>query len=109
MWEIEMKWFTYTALAAAVMSLSLTAVRADQPAAPAKPAAATAGVLTDESLKTMLENVGYQPKVEKVGNSNHYCITVQSGGIQFAVSLQISPNKEKLWAIVAVADLAPDA
>src|SRR5262249_34632744 len=105
-----MKRFTCTILSAALLSLSLSAYAsgAEQPA-PAKAAPANTGVLTDESLKAMLENLGYAPKLEKFNGSNLYCITVDGDGLRFSVSLQISPNKEKIWAIVAVADLAPDA
>lgn len=63
------------------------------------------GVLDDQALETMIKNLGYTPRLEKFNGSNLYWVDVDRQGIRFSISFQISPNKEKIWAIVSVSDL----
>lgn len=92
---------TVTTLFAAILTLTLgTALgRADQPAAKgAEPKVVLPpDVLTDESLKTMLENMGYTPKVEKTAKGNIYTITIKRGTWTYIIDLSLSPSKTKLW------------
>lgn len=107
--------FRMKTFAAAVVSLGLVGgLYADtkpaptdgQPPAPKIEAApANPGVLSDASLKEMLEKLGYDVKEEKNGASMIYWVEVDSGGLKYSVSLQVSPNKEKLWFIVPLSDV----
>ena len=58
------------------------------------------GVLTPATLKTILINLGYDPKEEKVGDSVIYWIAVQRGGLKYNVNVNISPNGQNVWATV---------
>ena len=108
-----MKMRAFKGLLAGVLALTfgVTLARADEPAPP-KQAPAPAGTapegktLTDEGLRAMLVNQGYKPTVEKVGTSNLYWVKISRDGVEYSVSFQISPNKEKLWIIVPLADIA---
>src|SRR5262245_109936 len=96
----------------AILALAFaTTIALADPPVPQKPGAAQQTVaegqiLSDEGLQTMLKNLGYKPTVEKVGTTTFHGITVVRDGISYFVSFQISPNKEKIWAIVALADIA---
>jgi hypothetical protein len=100
-------------LSAAILSLSLLpGLRAET-----KPAAtdgnppivktevkAAPGVLTDAKLKEMLETLGYEVREEKTKDGLLFWIDVTVDGLKYNVSLQISPNKEKIWGIIPLAD-----
>jgi hypothetical protein len=107
-----MKSIKSSTLLAGILALSFgTALaRADQPAPPKKieepkPVAVQGLVLTEEGLQTYLKNLGYRFNVEKMGESTIYWIKVSREGVEYSVSFQISPNKEKIWAIVPLADI----
>src|SRR5262249_16104482 len=100
-----------TLLAALMIScLGLSAARADEP----KPTPtqeqpkAAAGVLNDASLIDMLEMRGYKVKEEKMVQSMIYSVDVNGDGLCSSVTFQISPNKEKIWLIVALADITEE-
>jgi len=104
------KSYKSNALLACVAALGFAALaRADQPAPAKKPETpAPAGqALTDESLQATLKDLGYTPTLEKAGSSNLYWVKVAREGTTYSVSFQISPNKEKVWAIVPLSDI-PD-
>lgn len=66
------------------------------------------GQQTIQTLKPMIENLGYQPKEFKndKGEITRYLIAAVSGGRNWNISLEISPNQQNLWIY---ADLAPIA
>ncbi len=65
----------------------------------------TPGVLTEAKLKEMLELLGYDVRVEKLNNTTYYWIFMTVEGIKYDVSIQLSPNMEKIWTIVPLADI----
>lgn len=65
------------------------------------------GQQTMQSLKAMIENLGYQPKELKndKGVVTRYLLTVASGGGQWKVIAEISPNQENLWIYANLAQV----
>ncbi len=63
------------------------------------------GVLTAQSLKVMLSNLGYEVREEKTADSLIYWITVIRGSVTYNIDMNISPNGEKIWAMVPLADV----
>lgn len=92
---------TVTALFAALLTLTLgsTLCRADEPAQKGSEPKVVLppGVLTEESLQKMLENMGYTPKVEKTAQGNIYTITINRGTWSYIIDLSLSPSKTKVW------------
>lgn len=94
---------------ASILTLACGSAWATPPETKAVPTVAEGKTLTVESLLEMLKNQGYAPKEEKVGTSQIYWVTVQRAGLSYNISFQISPNQEKIWAIVPLSDIAePD-
>jgi hypothetical protein len=106
--------FCSKTLAAAILSLSLlNGLRAEtKPNAtdgnppPAKTEEKTApGVLTDAKLKEMLEMLGYEPREEKIKDEMLFDICITSDALKYYVTVQISPNKAKIWTTIRLADI----
>src|SRR5215469_4421195 len=100
--------FTKLALAgmmAATMGVGLA--RADAPA-PAQKTAPIAGPLTDDGLLTLLQNMGYQPKVEKLQKTSIYTITITQGTWTYYVDVSLSDDKDQLWISCPVANCPKD-
>ena len=71
-----------------------------------KPAA---GAMTEEGLKTMLENLGYEPKEAPLsGNRMGYWITVKFKGQNASLFMQLSPSGANVWSTFDVAELKPE-
>jgi hypothetical protein len=83
------------AIAAFATFTARAAEPVEKPKAEAK--AAEPKRLTDESLLAMLENMGYEPKVEKTSAGNIYSITVTRGTWSYIFDVSLSPSKTKLW------------
>ncbi len=62
-------------------------------------APASGGVaLTTESLATMLENMGYEPKTGQYSDGSKYLsLAVARGTWTFGIGLDISPDKSQIW------------
>ncbi len=84
-------------LTASLFSFGASVANAQQPAEP--------GQQTVESLKGMLENLGYAPQELKndKGQIARYLINVQSSGNNWKVLVEISPNQENLWVYANLA------
>jgi hypothetical protein len=82
-------------LTGSIAAFSTLAARAAESAE--KPKAAEPKRLTDESLLAMLENMGYEPKIEKTASGNIYSITVTRGTWSYIFDVSLSPSKTKLW------------
>ena len=69
------------------------------------------GQQTLQSLKKMLDDMGYDFKEDKgtdsKGSWDRYLVTVPSGGRNWPIFVEISPNQENLWLSVVLAK-APD-
>lgn len=63
------------------------------------------GVLDSQALETMLKNIGYTPRLEKFNGADIYWVEVDRQGVRYTISFQVSPNNEKIWAIVSVSDI----
>ncbi len=65
------------------------------------PAPAASGALTVESMNTMLENMGYEPKVGQYSDGGKYITANVTRGIwTISVSFDLSPDKSKIWLSV---------
>jgi hypothetical protein len=84
------------------------ALRADEPKQEVKKETKK-GVLTDESLKEMLENMGYTPEVIRNGNGQvFYKISMKSDGWDFIQYVTLSTDKTNVWFLVSLADVPDD-
>src|SRR5947208_1669992 len=94
-------------LAALVVALSATVVRADEPMK--QPVAEKKGVtLTKESVGTLLEGMGYTVKEGKYSNGHPYFDIVQEqAGLAIPVRVALSPNGRNVWLHVNLTDLPP--
>jgi hypothetical protein len=107
--------FRTTTLAAAILSLGLiSGLRAETkpelkdgnpPATKTESIPAAPGVLTDAKLKEMLETLGYEPREEKIKDGMNYQVFITVDGLKYDVTVQISPNKEKIWTTIPLADM----
>jgi hypothetical protein len=79
--------------------------KTDKPAAE-KPAKVVPP-LTDESVKEMLDNMGFDFKAEPVDKTVIYHLTFDQDGWNFHVDVALSSDKEQLWISSGVATL-PD-
>jgi hypothetical protein len=100
--------------AALVACTGIAMSRADQPAPekktgepkPIAPAAAAQPPLTDESLLTMLKNMGYTPEVEKTLNGrNCYKLSIDRAGLTYAINISLSGDKTRLWINAWLSDV----
>jgi hypothetical protein len=82
---------------ALLLSPAAVAVHAQQP---------EPGQQTMASLRTLIENMGYDYKEYKndKGELSYFLLTVRSGGGSWKVMVELSPNQENLWIY---AELAP--
>lgn len=65
-----------------------------------------AGVLDDNSLKTMLENLGYEPKPIKYQNGRTgQRIKVAFKGFDAEMDVSLSANNANVWGVLNVAEL----
>ncbi|MFO0969923.1 MAG: type III secretion system chaperone [Gemmataceae bacterium] len=66
--------------------------------------------LTDESLSTMLRELGYEPTVRKntSGSGSVYHLKVPRGTWTFEVDVSLSNNKRKVWLSCWFNDMARD-
>ena len=89
-------------MAAAIGLFTLATAKAADPAP-------VAGQINAEQLQEMLENLGYDVKVEKLasGNTLHW-IKIKNKGSTYEVNVNISPSKTKLWTSVGLADVKPE-
>jgi hypothetical protein len=104
---------TIKALCAALMLACLgTAARADEPKPDAPkpaPAAAPAGVLTEEKLQEMLEMLGYEVRESKsTSGSKIFYVKQSRKGLSYEISISLSSDKNYLWTSVYLADLKPE-
>ncbi|HVS37964.1 MAG TPA: hypothetical protein VMS17_20560 [Gemmataceae bacterium] len=97
---------------AGIMALTLAGMqaRADGPTPAPKTdkPAAVAAPLTDESLLTMLQNMGYDPKVEKLEKTSIYTVKVDQGDWTYYIDVSLSNDKDELWITSSVADMPAD-
>jgi hypothetical protein len=87
---------TYLGIVAALL-LFLTA------AAPAK----AAGALTDDSLKTMLDNLGYTVEVsgDKAPHRYKFKESLNDGSLSFTITVLLSSDSTILWIYTALYEL----
>ena len=97
---------------AGVMALAMGAglARAEdpKPAAPTEKPAAVAAPLTDASLQTLLENMGYQPKIDKLEKTVIYTIEITHAEWTYYVDVSLSDDKDQLWMSCVTADFPKD-
>ena len=85
---------------ALVVALGLSSAKADE-----QPAGKST-VLTNESLKEMLVNLGFEPQeVKSTAGDPMYLVTLKRDNWTLAVYVSISPSKTKIWMSAPVADL----
>lgn len=65
-------------------------------------------VLTDASLRTMLEALGYEVKLEKLEKATLNWIIHRRNPYDFHLNVNLSIDKTKLWTSVALAEFKPD-
>ena len=82
---------TALALIAAALTVA-TRVNADTPSPAAKEF-----TLTDENLKDKLEDMGFEVKVEKTGNTFFYTINLKHNARNYSFWSSISPDKSVFW------------
>ena len=77
------------------------APRTDKPVPAAAP-------LTDEGVQSLLNNMGYDPKVDKQEKTTVYTITIDQGGWTYYIDVALSADKDQLWITSTVADVPAD-
>jgi hypothetical protein len=85
----------------------LAADKTNKPAATEKLAKVVAP-LTDDSLKEMLENMGYDVKVEKQEKTSVYTVKIDQGTWTYFINVALSNDKDQLWITSAVTDVPAD-
>lgn len=111
-WQPLATWLGRTAVCGALL-LSATGVPAAraQEAAPAAPAAAAPAVkkFTNEELKTVLENLGYEPEADLNGDKiNLLILQWKQGTFQFIVYISVSGDGENLIVQAPLKSLPAD-
>lgn len=67
-------------------------------------------VLTVDSLETMLENMGYEPKAGKYNDGTKYLtVSIARGTWTFAIGLDLSPDKSQIWLSSYLAEVKDPA
>ena len=67
------------------------------------------GAMGEGDLKTMLDNLGYDPKDAPLsGNRTGYFITVKFKGQNASMFMQISPSGSNVWSTFDMAELKPE-
>ncbi len=101
---------TTAAAMALTMVVGLTAVCVAQtgPKPVAAPETAPEGVLTDQSLKTMLINLGYTPEEKAGSDSSLFYIKVNRGNLTYNPYICLSPSKTKIWVQTSLGTLGPE-
>ncbi len=65
--------------------------------------------LQENNLKSMLENLGYDPKpVALEHNRTGYYITIKFQGYDASMFMQISPNNQNVWGTIQLSELTPE-
>jgi hypothetical protein len=84
-----------------------TAITAPAPAAPEMSQAG--GPLTPDEIRTMLENMGYEPKPQKddKGEVYGYAIRIEGERYTYTMNIGLSPSKKVVWLTVNLKSL-PD-
>jgi hypothetical protein len=73
---------------------------------PAAVAPTPAGSVTIESLNTMLDAMGYDPKLGNYNDGSHYVtIAVPRSSYTISVSFDLSPDKSNIWLSVYLNDV----
>jgi hypothetical protein len=65
-------------------------------------------VLTDNGLKLMLQNLGYEPKVEPGTSTFIYTIQQPSGRYSVPIQVSLAPNKARVWLACALTVIGDD-
>jgi hypothetical protein len=96
-------------LGLAAMGLAQTGPVTTPPPNPMPGPTAEAGALTEESLKTMLTNLGYAPTESKGSNGNTlFYIKVTRGNTEYSPFVCLSPSKTKIWVQAYLGDMNAD-
>lgn len=82
-------------LASVVTLLCGATLAIAQTSAPDAPKAAD--ILTEDSLHTMLKNMGYNVGIEKTPQGNIYMLTIKRDTWTYVLDVSLSPSKTKLW------------
>jgi hypothetical protein len=97
---------TLAATMALAMVVGLTANATAQKPQITPPQTTDNGVLTEESLKTTLVNLGYEPEAAKSTNGvTLYYIKVKRGNMTYNPYICLSPSKTKIWAQTSLGDM----
>jgi hypothetical protein len=103
--------FTKFALAG-MMATALGALQAraegPTPAPKADKPVTTTAPLTDESLLTMLQNMGYDPKIDKVEKTSIYTLKIDQDKWTYTIDVALSGDKDQLWITSSAADFPAD-
>ena len=67
-----------------------------------------AAPLTDEGLGTLLANMGYDPKIDKLKKTVIYTVKIDQGSWTYYIDLALSNDKDQLWITSSVADFPAD-
>jgi hypothetical protein len=94
-----------TAALTLVVGLAMMCSAQSGPKPAPAPQAATEGVLTEESLRTMLINLGYTPEESKSTNGTTlFYIKATRGDMSYNPYICLSPSKTKIWAQTSLGD-----
>jgi hypothetical protein len=90
------------------MALGAWQARADDPKPAPKADKPAAVPLTDESLQTMLENMGYTVKVDKLEKTSIYTVQVEQNTWTYYIDISLSNDKDQLWMVSSLVDYPTD-
>jgi hypothetical protein len=107
------KRLSLSALAALILTTALGTALArgqgDPPAKDEKTTAPKSQPLTDESLLTMLENMGYTPTAaDLIGGGKRYSTRMEHNNITYSVRAALSNDKKKLWLDIPLGGFPKD-
>jgi len=91
-----------------VLALIGAFARGGEPAPKAEAPATKPGQLTDDSLKTMLDNLGYDVRASKSADGKPmYYVKLKRDTWEFEISVVLRSDISMLWLTCGVADLPP--
>ena len=100
--------FALAGIMATALGVSQARAEGPAPAPKADKPVRAAAPLTDESLQTMLENMGYDAKEEKLEKTTIYTVKIDQGDWTYYIDLALSNDKDQLWITSSVADFPAD-
>jgi hypothetical protein len=104
--NLKMRWLMVSGLVLACLMVAMMVAQKSE--GQEKKEGTDSQALTDESLKTMLSNMGYEPEeIKATDGSKIYRVTIEKDDWKFVVNFSISPDKSYVWQ-VALLKTIPD-